>query len=50
MSEMNGYEVAEYIRQDKELKDTYLIAVSGFDKSLSKSIDYEDLKDQLKNI
>lgn len=64
MPQMNGYEVAEHIRKDKELKDTYLIAISGysrpenieksidsgFDEHLSKPINYEDLKEKLNAI
>lgn len=64
MADMNGHEVAEYIRADQELKDTYLIAVSGysrpkdieksiesgFNKHLSKPIDYNKLKEHLNEI
>ncbi len=30
MADMNGYDVAKYIRSDDELKDVYMIAVSGY--------------------
>lgn len=55
---MNGYEVAERIRQDDELKDIYIIALSGyalpedlkkatqagFDRHLSKPVTSDTLK------
>lgn len=55
---MNGYDVARYIRQDDDLKDVHLIAISGyssevdverafdagFDKYLSKPLDLEDIR------
>lgn len=61
MEGMNGYQVAEYIRGDKDLKDTYMIAISGysskedrekskragFDNHLGKPIDMEELKEIL---
>ncbi|MDR7870452.1 MAG: response regulator [Tissierellaceae bacterium] len=59
MPGMNGHEVAKYIRQNDELKDIYLIAMSGycsqtdversleagFDKHLSKPIDFKVIKE-----
>ncbi|MFW5647731.1 MAG: response regulator [Candidatus Alkaliphilus sp. MAG34] len=58
MPGMNGYDVAKYIRQDDELKDVYLIAISGysgprdiklsieagFDKHLIKPLNLDTLK------
>lgn len=58
MPGMSGYDVAEYIRQDDELKDIYLIAISGysgprdirlsieagFDKHLIKPLNLNTLK------
>lgn len=58
MADMNGYDVAKCIRQDKDLKDVYLIAISGyssqkdversikagFDKHLSKPVSLDVLK------
>lgn len=55
---INGYEVAKYIRQNNELKDTFLIALSGyaeaediekskmagFDKHLAKPVELETLE------
>lgn len=41
MTDMNGYDVAEYIRRDDELKDVYLIAISGYSgpKDIKRSIE-----------
>lgn len=64
MPGMNGYEVAKLIRQDNELKDVYLIAMSGysnhidiehsmeagFDKYLSKPVSFEVLEKLLYEI
>lgn len=58
MTGMNGYDVARYIRQDPELKDIYLVAISGysgqadiersvkagFDRHLGKPINLETIK------
>ncbi|HZK56965.1 MAG TPA: response regulator [Clostridia bacterium] len=58
MPGMSGYDVAKYIRQDDELKDIYLIAISGysgprdiklsieagFDKHLIKPLNLNTLK------
>ncbi len=55
---MNGYDVAESIRNDNGIKDTYLIALTGyagegdaerilkagFDKHLAKPVDFKTLK------
>ncbi|MDD4170303.1 MAG: response regulator [Desulfotomaculaceae bacterium] len=55
---MNGYDIAEYIRKDNELKDVCLIAISGyssredversietgFDRHLGKPFSLDDLK------
>lgn len=55
---INGYQVARYIRQDKELQDSFLIALSGyaeakdiedskaagFDKHLAKPVELETLE------
>lgn len=64
MKGMNGYDVAKYIRQDNELKDIYLIAISGysskedmersldagFNMHLSKPINFEVLKKTLDRV
>ncbi|MDI9477053.1 MAG: response regulator [Natronincolaceae bacterium] len=64
MEGMNGYDVAEYIRRDDELKDTYLIAISGysspkdikhsikagFNKHLVKPINLDTLKQILAEV
>ena len=58
MAGMDGYDVARYIRNDEDLKDSLLIAISGyssdvdveraldagFDKHLSKPLDLEDIR------
>jgi len=57
LPEMNGYEVAEFIRNDNELKDLFLIALSGytsqkdiersmqagFNRHLAKPVDVDDI-------
>ncbi|HLR20798.1 MAG TPA: response regulator [Tissierellaceae bacterium] len=64
MDGMNGYDVARYIRKDDDLKDIYLIAISGysseedrkeseragFDVHLGKPIDMEELKEILEEV
>lgn len=64
MAGMNGYEVAKHIRQDDELKSSYLIAISGyssnkdverslqagFDKHLSKPLNMEEIKKSIDDI
>lgn len=64
MEGMNGHEVAKHIRRDKNLKDIYLVAISGystekdiklsmnagFDKHLFKPVSLEMLKDTLNKI
>lgn len=59
MAGMDGYEVAEYIRNEIDLQDLYLIAMSGycspedirrskeagFDKHLSKPVDFRLIKE-----
>lgn len=61
---MNGYEVAEFIRNDNELKNVYLIALSGyaqqediersrkagFNKHIAKPLSLETLKTVLEQI
>ena len=58
MPGMDGYDVAKTIRQDRDLRDIYLIAISGyssqtdidrsieagFDKHIGKPIDLQTLK------
>lgn len=64
MEGMNGHDVARYIRRDDDLKDIYLIAISGysseddmeeskkagFDIHLGKPVDIEELKGILEEI
>mgnify|MGYP000981603191 CR=1 FL=1 len=64
MEGMNGYEIAEFIRQDTEIKDTSMIAISGysnqksmeralkagFNKYLNKPIDFDYLIKLLDNL
>lgn len=64
MEGMNGHDVAKYIREDKDLKDIHLIAVSGystrrdiklsmdagFNEHFSKPIDIKILKDALDRV
>jgi PAS domain S-box-containing protein len=61
---MSGYEVAEYFRQEPELKEVYLIALSGyaqpkdleqskaagFNRHLAKPVDLETLKKALAEV
>jgi len=58
LPEMNGYEIARYIRNDRSLKNTFLIALSGyaqaddlamaresgFDRHLAKPVDLDTLE------
>jgi len=58
LPEMNGYDVAESIRNDNELKDIFLIALSGytsqtdiqrskeagFNRHLAKPVDIDDIE------
>ncbi|MDI9476729.1 MAG: response regulator [Natronincolaceae bacterium] len=64
MPDMNGYDVARYVRRDDELKDVYLVAISGyssqkdiecsmeagFDKHLSKPVNLDVLRTTLESV